>query len=294
MRAQAAYLTKNIKQGGHVMAPVEKLLSGITLGALLIAAPSADAGEVLDRVLSEGVLVMSTDPEYPPQSSLDENNELMGFDIDVGKEIAERLGVEIEFVTPSWDVITAGNWAGRWDVSVGSMTPTATRREVLDFPAIYYYTPAALAVHADNQDIATPTDASGKTIGVGVATTYENYLERELVIDAEGAPPFEYQIDDANIRTYDTDLLALDDLRLGDGVRLDAVISALPTILDAIDSGYPLKVVGDSLFLEPLSVAIDKGDPEFGAKIAEIVTAMHDDGTLSELSTKWYGADLTQ
>jgi polar amino acid transport system substrate-binding protein len=191
-------------------------------------------------------------------------------------------------------VITAGNWAGRWDVSVGSMTPTAARREVLDFPAIYYYTPASLVVHADNKSIAAPADASGKTIGVGVATTYENYLKKDLVIDAEGAPPFEYQIDEPNIQTYDTDLLALDDLRLGDGVRLDAAVTALPTAMDAINQGYPLKVVGDPLFLEPLSVAIDKGDPEFAAKLAEVVEAMHDDGTLSELSMQWYGADLTE
>jgi polar amino acid transport system substrate-binding protein len=275
------------------MAPLDRWLSGIALGALLMAATAAGAGETLDRVMEKGVLVMSTDPEYPPQSSLDESNEFVGFDIDVGKAIAERLGVGIEFVTPSWDVITAGKWAGRWDISVGSMTPTAARREVLDFPAIYYYTPAALAVHADNQDIATPADASGKAIGVGVATTYENYLKQDLVIDAEGAPPFEYQIADAAIRTYDTDLLALDDLRLGDGVRLDAALTALPTITAAIAKGYPIKVVGDPLFLEPLSVAIDKGDPEFGARIAEIVSAMRDDGTLSELSMKWYGADLT-
>ena len=261
---------------------------GVT-GVALIACTlspwsSIQAGEVLDRVMSKGVLVMSTDPEYPPQSSLDENNEFVGFDIDVGRQIADRLGVKVEFVTPSWDVITAGNWAGRWDVSVGSMTPTAARREVLDFPAIYYYTPAALVVHADNDSIAAPADASGKTIGVGVATTYENYLKKDLVIDAEGA----------NIQTYDTDLLALDDLRLGDGVRLDAAVTALPTVMDAIRQGYPLKVVGDPLFLEPLSVAIDKGDPEFAAKLAEIVEAMHEDGTLSELSMMWYCADLTQ
>ena len=263
------------------------VLTGISLIACALSPWGAvQAGEVLDRVMSKGVLVMSTDPEYPPQSSLNENNEFVGFDIDVGREIAERLGVEIEFVTPSWDVITAGNWAGRWDVSVGSMTPTAARREVLDFPAIYYYTPASLVVHADNESITEPADASGKTIGVGVATTYENYLKKDLVIDAAGAPPFEYRIDDANIQTYDTDLLALDDLRLGDGVRLDAAVTALPTTLDAIDQGYPLKIVGDPLFLEPLSVAIDKGDPEFAARLAEIVEAMHEDGTLSELSMK--------
>jgi polar amino acid transport system substrate-binding protein len=274
------------------MAPFQKWLLGLALSAPLVVTAAADAGEVLDRVTSKGVLVMSTDAEYPPQSSLDESNEFVGFDIDVGREIAERLGVGIEFVTPSWDVITAGNWAGRWDISVGSMTPTAARREVLDFPAIYYYTPAALAVHQDSA-VATPADASGKKIGVGVATTYENYLKHDLVIDAEGAPPFDYLIDDASIQTYDTDLLALDDLRLGDGVRLDAALTALPTIMGAIDNGYPIKVVGDPVFLEPLSVAIDKGDPEFGAKLAEIVTAMGDDGTLAGLSMKWYGADLT-
>ena len=254
---------------------------------------AAQAGEVLDRVTSKGVMMMATDPEYPPQSSLNDQNEFEGFDIDVGREIARRLEVEIEFVTPGWDVLTAGNWAGRWDVSVGSMTPTAARREVLDFPAIYYFTPAALVVHKDNTTITKPADASGKTIGVAIATTYEQYLKKDLVIDAAGAPPFEYLIDDANIRTYDTDLLAVDDLRLGDGVRLDAVITALPTATGAIDQDFPLKVVGDALFLEPLGVAIDKGDPEWAAKLKEIIDAMHADGTLSELSQKWYGADLT-
>ena len=252
-----------------------------------------EAGEVLDRVTSKGVMVMSTDPEYPPQSSLNAQNEFEGFDIDVGREIARRLGVEIEFVTPGWDVLTAGNWAGRWDLSVGSMTPTKARREVLDFPAIYYYTPASLAVHADNTAIARPDDASGQTIGVGIATTYESYLKQDLVIDAEGAPTFEYQIGDAEIRTYDTDLLALDDLRLGDGVRLDGVVTALPTITAAIEQGFALKVVGEPLFLEPLSVAIDKGDAEWDARLAEIIAEMHADGTLSKLSQKWYKADLT-
>lgn len=269
-----------------------KTLTAAFLAAGLAASP-AIAETTLERVMTRGTLVMSTDPEYPPQSSLDANNEFVGFDIDVGREIAKRMGVEIEFVTPSWDVITAGNWGGRWDVSVGSMTPTAARAEVLDFPAIYYFTPATLAVHNDNADITDVAAASGKLIGVGVATTYENYLKKDLEIDAEGVPSFEYRIDGAEIRTYDTDSLALDDLRLGDGVRLDAVATALPTVLEAIKNGYPIKTVGEPLFLEPLSVATDKGDPDFDAKIAEIVQAMHADGTLSALSEKWYGADLT-
>ena len=268
----------------------------LCIAAAIVAgsmAPSAIAGETLDRVTSEGVLKMSTDPEYPPQSSLNDMNEFEGFDIDVGTEIAKRLGVEIQFVTPGWDVITAGRWAGRWDISVGSMTPTKERAEVLDFPAVYYYTPASLVVHEDNTTIRTASDASGKQIGVGQATTYESYLKKSLAIDAEDAPPLDYQIDDAVIRTYETDLLALDDLRLGDGTRLDGALTALPTILDAIKRGYPLKVVGDQLFKEPLAVAVDKVDPEFTARIKEIVEAMQADGTLKTLSRKWYGTDLT-
>jgi polar amino acid transport system substrate-binding protein len=261
--------------------------------AVLAVTTPVRAGPALDRVTQAGVLRMSTDPQYPPQSSLTAENEFEGFDIDVGREIARRLGVGIEFVTPSWDVITAGRWAGRWDISVGSMTPTEERKQVLNFPAVYYYTPASLAVHADNTSIERPEDASGKRVGVGQATTYESYLDKSLKIDAEDVPPFSFVIDDATAQAYETDLLALDDLRLGDGVRLDAALTALPTILDAIKRGYPLKVVGEPLFKEPLAVAVDKGDPEFVEKIKGIVEAMHADGTIKRLSEKWYGADLS-
>jgi polar amino acid transport system substrate-binding protein len=237
-------------------------------------------------------MVMSTDAEYPPQSSLNSAGEFEGFDIDVGREIAERLGVDIEFVTPGWEVITTGQWNGRWDVSVGSMTPTEERAQVLDFPAVYYYTPAALAVHQDNSTITAPAEASGKRIGVGVATTYESYLKHDLVIFG-GDAAIDFVIDGAQIQTYETDLNALDDLRLGDGVRLDAAMTALPTILAAIEGGYPIKVVGDPLFREPLSVATEKGDQEWNGKLAEIIGTMQDDGTLRRLSEKWYGTDLT-
>jgi polar amino acid transport system substrate-binding protein len=276
------------------MASLHRWLPILASGALAVSpAGQLAAGEVLDRVMTRGVMVMSTDAEYPPQSSLNSAGEFEGFDIDVGREIAERLGVAVEFVTPGWEVITSGRWNGRWDVSVGSMTPTEARAQVLDFPAVYYYTPASLAVHEDNATIAAPADASGKRIGVGVATTYENYLRKDLTIYGEDVPKIEFVIDDAAIQTYETDLNALDDLRLGDGVRLDAAMTALPTLLAAIEGGYPLKVVGDPLFREPLSVATEKGDDAWNARLAEIIATMRDDGTLRALSEKWYGADLT-
>lgn len=268
-------------------------LGATFLLASSLAVPAALAGETLDRVMSTKTLTMSSDPEYPPQSFLNDNNEMDGFDIDVGKEIAKRMGVELKIVTPGWDIITGGAWGGRWDMSVGSMTPTEKRAEVLDFPAVYYYTPASFAVHADS-DIDSLADLNGKVIGACGGCTYDAYLNKNLEIDAEGTPPFEYLVEAGEIKTYETDTYAFDDLRLGDGVRLDAVFSALPTIQDAIKKGgYPLKVIGEPAFYEPLSVATDKGDPEFNAKISEIVAEMKADGTLEKLSEKWYGVDLT-
>ena len=75
--------------------------------------------------------------------------------------------------------------------------------------------------------------------------------------------------------------------------KIDAVLSAQPTIQEAIKSGLPMKLVGGPVFYEPLAVAVDKGDPEFSAKVAEIVAAMRADGTLSKLSEKWYGVDYS-
>jgi polar amino acid transport system substrate-binding protein len=256
----------------------------------------SEATGLLASVLESGTLRVSTDPAYPPQSSLNENGEWEGFDIDVATEIADRLGVEVAWETPSWDVITAGNWAGRWDVSVGSMTVTPERAEVLHFTPAYYYTPASVAVHEDNTDISdTETDLDGKTIGVCGGCTYDFYLQGTLNIPGE---EIEFVIDDPEIKTYNTDTSAIADLEIGDGDRLDAVMSALPTLEGAIEKGKPLKIVGDPLYYEPLAVAIDKNAPEDPMALVEeisgIIEDMHADGTLSELSEKWYGTDLTK
>jgi polar amino acid transport system substrate-binding protein len=268
-----------------------KLLTSLLALALLLPF-AAQAGATLDRVMSTKILTMSSDPAYPPQSFLNDKNEMAGFDVDVGREIAKRMGAELKIITPAWEIITAGNWGGRWDVSVGSMTPTAERAKVLDFPAVYYYTPASFVVNKDSK-IASIADLNGKKIGVCGGCTYEAYLKKNLVIDAAGVPAFKYQVTPGEVRLYETDTNVFDDLRLGDGVRLDAALSALPTIEEAIKNGYAMKVVGAPVFYEPLAVAVDKDDPEFSAKIAEIVKAMHADGTLSKLSQTWYGTDLS-
>ncbi len=263
------------------------------LGAVLVgllSVTSANAGDVLDKIMSSKTLKVATDANWPPQSFINDKNEMDGFDVDVAREIAKRLGTEVEFITPSWDIITAGNWNGRWDMHVGSMTPTKQRAEVLAFPAIYYYTPAAVGVHKDSK-ISKISELSGKKVGTGTGTTFELYLQQDLTIDAAGAPTFNFQVDKPVIKSYETSTIALDDLRLGDGVRLDGVVSSLPVFIEAIKNGYPIKVLGDPIFYEPLAVTIDPGDSELNAKIASIVAAMQYEGVLREMSQNWYVVD---
>ena len=260
--------------------------------AIALSGTSAFAGDALDRVMENGVLKVATDASWAPQSFLNDDNEMDGFDVAVAREIATRLGVEVEFVTPSWDIITAGNWSGRWDMSVGSMTPTTARAEVLSFPEVYYFTPASIAVHEDSP-YQSVSDLNGKVVGATTASTFELYLQKDLTIDAEGVPSFEYQVTPGELRSYKDSTAALDDLRLGDGVRINAMVGSLPAILSAIESDYPVRVLGEPVFYEPLAVAIDRGDAEFNDKVAGIVRAMKEDGTLKALSEKWYGVDYT-
>ena len=145
------------------------LVAACSSGGGATSAPSEAAsaapieGGLLDKVLKAGKIVMSTDPQYPPQSSLKTDGTYEGFDIDVGTEIAKRLGVEVKFETPGWDTITAGSWGGRWDISVGSMTITVPRQAVLDFSPPYYFTPAQMAATTAS-GITSLDGLAGKTV----------------------------------------------------------------------------------------------------------------------------------
>ena len=259
----------------------------------LCASADTSTGDALAKVCESGTLRVATDPKYKPQSWYDvQTSEWNGFDVEVAKEIASRLGVDTEIQAQKWAVITAGSWSDRWDVSVGSMTDTIDREGIFHFTPAYYYTPAVISVANDNTSSTGPADLAGKNVCVGVQTTYQDYIQGTLKLGS-AAPPFDFQIDGAKLQTYDTDTDALDNLALGDGVRCDAAISAQQTIQAFIDDGGAIKIVGDPLYYEPLSIAFDKNAPSdaqsLSDAVGQIVQDMHDDGTLSELSKKWYG-----
>ena len=230
-----------------------------------ITQPSDTTGDLLETIRDRGEIIVSTDPNYAPQSFLEPDGTFVGFDIDVATEIADRLGVGITFETPDWDAITAGSWSERWDISVGSMTITTPRKEILSFTRPYYFTPAYLA-------------ASTRS---GVTKTSD--LAFELPSGAEAT-------------TLTTDANCAEAIESG-RTDFDLWISSGTTIDGAIAAGSPMVKIGEPIFQENLAVAIDKSGPPHAAllfEIDKIIGEMHTDGTLKAMSEEWFdGADLT-
>jgi polar amino acid transport system substrate-binding protein len=257
------------------------------------ASPSAAADTgLLGQVKTAGKIVMSTDPQYPPQSSLKSDGTYEGFDIDVGNEIAKRLGVKIEYQTPDWNLITAGSWGGRWDFSVGSMTITTPREKVLAFSKPYYYTPAQMAASVAS-GITTLDGLAGKTICAGEATTYYDWLMGTL--DLGTYTPKNKAPQGSTATTLSTDRLCAEAWKAGRN-DFQGWLSSSTTVDQAVKDGLPMVKVGDPVYFEPLGVAFDKSGPDPTAMVAavnKILDEMRADGTLKTLSEKWFGIDLT-
>jgi polar amino acid transport system substrate-binding protein len=258
------------------------------------ASASPVAGGLLDKVIKAGKVVVSTDPNYAPQSAQKPDGTFEGFDIDVANEIGKRLGVTVEFTTPDWAVITAGGWGGRWDMSVGSMTVTTDRQKVLDFSDPYYYTPAQMTA-SQASGITTIEGLAGKTVCVGEATTYLDWLQGKKLdfgtLSPTTTPPAGVQ---AVTQKTDQQCPQL----WGSGRNdFEGWLSSSTTVDGAIAAGLPVVKVGDPVYYEPLAVAVDKSGPDdsdFVAAVTQIVKDMHADGTLKTFSQNWFKADLTE
>jgi polar amino acid transport system substrate-binding protein len=240
---------------------------------ILGKAPSGVAKEIVDR----GTVLVSTDANYAPQSSVNQDTgELEGFDIDTALAMGKALGLEVEFKKVQWETVIPGLQTGKWDVSIGSMTITPEREKTVDFTEPYYYTSGQVFVKKGGPQITSVDDLAGKTVGVGAATTYYDFLKKDSK---------------AVVKTYDTDASAFPDLRNG---NLDFVMTAGPTGQQAILEGQPFDFSGAPLYYEDLAFAINQGEGDWLQMLNYAVNQMHEDGTLTEMSKKWYnGLDLT-
>jgi len=294
-----------------------------TLASLLVAVSlvltacgggggGSTASDLLGAITERGYILVSTDPNYAPQSFLNTEGsrpsdtkcpsdalttaEMQGFDVDVAKAIGEALGVETCFATPSWDAITAGSWADKWDVSVGSMTVTTARQTVLDFSVPYYYTPAVVAVAADS-GIDSVEGLSGQAVCAGASTTYEFWLNGD--VEGLGLPESSIYASvpaDVTVVPLETDQECAQAIAAG---RTDFVAYVTSeTVVDAnIAEGMPVVKLDGAVYSEDLAAAFDKGSSldttSLRAKVDELFNAMHSDGRLSALSNQWFEMDLT-
>ncbi|WP_321508441.1 transporter substrate-binding domain-containing protein [uncultured Methanoregula sp.] len=270
-----------------------------------VATPDDKMAEILAR----GTLVIATDSDYPPNSELKAGavrsagtkctrneytaDQFTGYNVAVAKEISRRLGVEPCFVTPTRTEIISGSWSDRWDIHIGSLAITPERMKVMYFTQPYYAGPVTLFVNKNNTAYANPGDLSGKKVGVCAGCILERYLEGTLDLPGQ---KIDFAIKNATIVAYENEAVALEDLALGDGVKLDAVLTNQPLGEDAMKGGMPIRQLGKPVFYDYDGAAVDRKssrDPaSFVRNVTGIIREMNQDGTLLKFSQQYYGRDL--
>ncbi len=261
-------------------------------------APTVDPDSLLGKVIASGTLRVSTDPNYAPFSSLNTaTGKYEGFDTSTAEETVKRLSaavgkdIQIDWQTPNWDLITAGSWGGRWDISIGSMSVTSGRAKVVDFTDPYYYDYGSIAVPTDSTATSL-ADLNGKTVCVGAATTYEQWLNGTLEITDPNMlqPPTGIQL--TSLPTDNECIQAL-----AAGRKFDAIVANEGDLANAVTQNQPIKVLpGIVPFVVSVAFALDKSGPPDASMIAvlnPIIASMHADGTLTSFSEKWLQKDVT-
>ncbi|MGO1470008.1 MAG: transporter substrate-binding domain-containing protein [Tissierella sp.] len=251
------------------------LMLGLILSMVFVLGACGKETNTLEEVKESGELSFAMTAQYPPFNFSNDDGEIVGFDIDIAKEIAERLGVEAKPITAEWDGILTGLMGGNFDTVIGSMAITPEREEQVSFSRPYYYDDAQLFTKEETEveDISEFEDGN---IGVVVGTTFEKEL-----LDMENI----------NVKSYQGDVDNIRDLEFG---RLDGLITAkLVGLYNAAKDDIDMEPVGEPLYREEIGIAIRKDDDELLQAINDALEDMVEDGTYKELSEKWFEYDMT-
>ncbi len=249
------------------------------------AAESADATETaaagedqLAQIKEKGEIVVAMEGTWSPWTYHDENDELVGYDVEVAKAIAGKLGVETTFVEGEWDGLFAGMDAGRYDIVVNGVDITEERAQKYDFTEPYAYNRTAIIVTKDNDEINSFEDLNGKKTANTISSTYAELAE-QYGANVTG-------VDDLN-QTFELLLSG----------RIDATLNAELTYYDYLKAHPDANVKIAALTEDASEVAIPlrKGaaSDNLRAAINQALDELRADGTLSELSVKYFGSDVS-
>ena len=232
------------------------------------SAASTGAADQLAAIQTNGKLVVALEGAWQPWSYHDESDTLVGYDVEVSRAIAEKLGVEPEYVESDWDSLFAGLDAGRFDIVCNGVEVTDERAKTYDFTTPYGYIHTALAVRKDNEDIKSFEDLKGKTTANSLASTYMELAESY----------------GATVQGIDTLEETIQLLTAG---RIDATLNVHP------DADF--KLVAQTEDASHVAIPVRKGD-DSASLLEAINTAIEElraDGTLKALGEKYFGQDIS-
>ena len=240
---------------------------------------STGSGDLLAQIQERGEIVIAMEGTWAPWTYHDESGTLVGFDVEVGQQIAQALGVEATFVEGEWDGLLAGLDAGRYDIMINGVDITEERSDAYDFSDPYAYNRTAVIVSADNTDITSMEDLAGKHTANTISSTYAEVAE-QYGAEVTG-------VDDLN-QTFELLLSG----------RIDATLNAEVTYYDYMEAHPDANIKIACLDPEATQVAIPFRKGEETASLREAVNQaladMRESGALSELSEKYFGTDITQ
>ena len=242
------------------------------------SAASTGAADQLAAIQANGKLVVALEGAWQPWSYHDESDTLVGYDVEVSRAIAEKLGVEPEYVESDWDSLFAGLDAGRFDIVCNGVEVTDERAKTYDFTTPYGYIHTALAVRKDNEDIKSFEDLKGKTTANSLASTYMELAESY----------------GATVQGIDTLEETIQLLTAG---RIDATLNADVSFYDYLNvhPDADFKLVAQTEDASHVAIPVRKGD-DSASLLEAINTAIEElraDGTLKELSEKYFGQDIS-
>lgn len=246
---------------------------------LTMAASAKGSDDLLETIQKRGTIIVGLEGDWAPWSYVDENDELTGYDVEVAKAIADKLGVEIQIVPGEWDGLFAGMDAGRYDMVVNGVEVTEERADKYDFSTPYAYIRTALIVKGDNDSIKTFEDLKGKKTANSIASTYMNLAE------SYGATCY-------GVSTLDETLTMVLQGRVD--ATLNAIVSFTDYMAQHPDSN--LKVVATTEEASNVAIPMRKGDETASLREAvnKAIDELREDGTLSELSTRFFGEDISK
>ena len=239
---------------------------------------SAEAADQLSAIQASGKLIVALEGAWQPWSYHDESDTLVGYDVEVSRAIAEKLGVEPEYVESDWDSLFAGLDAGRYDTVCNGVEVTDERALTYDFTTPYGYIHTALAVKKDNDTIQTFEDLKGKTTANSLASTYMELAESY----------------GATVQGIDTLEETIQLLTAG---RIDATLNADVSFYDYLNvhPDADFKIVAQTEESSHVAIPLRKGDASATLleAINNAIDELRTDGTLKELSEKYFGQDIS-